>query len=849
MKQNFNLKEKKRKEDSNQGNIIKNSKISYKTLNLYDEKVYKNFKDIRTKKEDLTAIWNKSCPPKKKENKNSQSESEEEKEDQEESDSSRETDFKIKKANKENKIIIDSDDSSQSKKNHRKKKKSIDNIKQYKLEPEEKFKTIKKPIKSIKNFGTDMKPNDKQDKIYNKIQGSSESESNSGSQSSNKDDKNSSNSSLSNKNKNEKKKKVYSSSSRSSYSEDSNDNEISEKEINIIIPEEQIEIKDKEKEIPKSLNEDKKFLKDKKENEDNQKTEIILKEISENLKDCKGQLEKEIEEIKKHKDFFTERNFILTDLSSKRMAQIIHYIKSGNPVLLEGDTGTAKTRTSVIACEYLMEYDDKYKEINKKDKKCKKNVNYIKFNLSADTKIDNLMNKYVGDNKSVSGIKIEKGSFLKAFIEGKILILDEINLASKEVLDCIGQALDSKVLSTELTGEGLQTKLMNENFALIATQNPLKGSFLNKRQNLGYAFFSRFQKVNCEKFNEDELFEIAKGLAKKENIEINDDILKDIIKFHMEWEKICSKDSEDIFCFTIREIETVLNALKDKNISPYSIIMNTYAARYPKKEKEKIKSLINKYINLKKKENEKENPLPKSLICFKNDNLIQAINSTLFSLNNHRHVIIVGEEGSGITQIARWSAEIFSHKYSEKEYNNKNEPFLCICSKKLQCEDLIGITMPNIPNKYDSDASETDAKESDKNNNEILKFKEGFLVKAIKNGRCAIFDQINEAPSTVYERLNGLLDKKYNDEDNTFPIPEYSEKTNPKINRNFRIICTCNHSKLKNISPAFLSRFDIIYLENQLDNIKEYKNLVDKIFQKLENFEKDEREKKKRKRK
>ena len=218
-----------------------------------------------------------------------------------------------------------------------------------------------------------------------------------------------------------KKKKVYSSSTRSSYSEDSNDNEISEKEINIIIPEEQIEIKDKEKEIPKSLNEDKKFLKDKKENEDNQKTEIILKEISENLKDCKGQLEKEIEEIKKHKDFFTERNFILTDLSSKRMAQIIHYIKSGNPVLLEGDTGTAKTRTSVIACEYLMEYDDKYKEINKKDKKCKKNVNYIKFNLSADTKIDNLMNKYVGDNKSVSGIKIEMGAFYKSFKRGKIL--------------------------------------------------------------------------------------------------------------------------------------------------------------------------------------------------------------------------------------------------------------------------------------------------------------------------------------------------------------------------------------------------------------------------------------------
>ena len=73
-------------------------------------------------------------------------------------------------------------------------------------------------------------------------------------------------------------------------------------------------------------------------------------------------------------------------------------------------------------------------------------------------------------------------------------------------------------------------------------------------------------------------------------------------------------------------------------------------------------------------------------------------------------------------------------------------------------------------------------------------------MKAIKKGRCVIFDQINEAPSTVYERLNGLnglLDKKYNDEDNTFPIPEYSEKANPKIKKNFRIICTCNSTKLK----------------------------------------------------
>ena len=457
------------------------------------------------------------------------------------------------------------------------------------------------------------------------------------------------------------------------------------------------------------------------------------------------------------------------------------------------------------------------------------------------------MNKYVGDNKSVSGIKIEKGAFFKAFERGKILILDEINLASKEVLDCIGQALDNKILSTELTGKELKSYPMNKNFALIATQNPLKGSFLNKRQNLGYSFFSRFQKVNCEKFNKDELLRIAKGLAEKEQIKIDEKILENIIDFHMDWEKEISNDSDDIFYFTIREIETVLNALKDEKNSPYFVIINVYGARYQKNQKEKMKKILEKYPYLKDNNNE-EKKLPENFpICFKNENLIQAINSILFSLNNHRHIIIVGKESSGLTQIAQWSAEIFSKNNSKEK--SKKEPFLCICSKKLQCEDLIGITIPNISNNYQSDTSETDTNNDEKTLNQILKFKEGFLVKAIKKGNVAIFDQINEAPSTVYERLNGLLDKKYNDEDNIFPIPEYSEKINPKIHKNFRIICTCYSSKLKNISPAFLNRFDIIYLENQLENVDDYKDLINKLFEICENKEKKDREIKKKKNK
>ena len=771
--------------------------------------------------------------------------------------------------------MSDSDDDNKTSKSKR--RKNIDKKKLYKHEEDEKYNLNKNIVKNTKKFDTAITESNSKEENLNKInikESNSDSDSSDSSNIKKKKKKESSSdssssevqkkkiksdSSSSSSKPNKSVKKRVSSSSSHSNSRNSNDSDDKKKSNkkdkieslnNIIIKiKKPIEIKIKEKEKPISMNDDKKFLKEKKENEENQITDKLISNITENLKNCEGQLEKEMKEIRKNYKFFEDKNFILTDLSCRRMAEIIHYIKSGNPVLLEGPTGTAKTRTSVIACEYLMELSykknnnseegNKNENLNEKEKEknSKKKCNYIKFNLSAETKIDNLMNKYVGDNKSISGIKIEGGAFYKAFTKGKILILDEINLASKEVLDCIGQALDNRVLSTELTGKQLKKYDMDQKFALIATQNPLKGSFINKRQNLGYAFFSRFQKVNCDKFTENELFEIAKGLAKKEKINVGEDILKNIIKFHIEWEKESSKDIDDIFCFTIREIETVLNALKDKNNSLYSIIMNVYGARYRNNEKEKIIKILNQeqYENLKEKEIKKQE-LPKNFPkCFVNDNLTHAVNSALFSLNNGRHVIFVGEEGSGITQVARWTAEFFSQK----------NPYLCICSKKLQCEDLIGITVPNFSNKFENEtsASETEGAGKEKEKlNEILKFKEGFLIKAIKRGRSIIFDQINEAPSTVYERLNGLLDKKYNDEDNTFPVPEYSEKTIFKIKKNFRIICTCNNSKLKNISPAFLSRFDIVYLEDQLDKIQDFNDLVKKILLRFKELEIYERE-------
>ena len=405
------------------------------------------------------------------------------------------------------------------------------------------------------------------------------------------------------------------------------------------------------------------FLKDNQKSEKRISTERFILEVEQKILDEIDILEENKKKLKESEDFFNNLGYVLTDKSCERMAMLIHYILSGIPVLLEGPTGTSKTRTTLIACEYIS-------KIIKKDSKDDNN-SLLRFNLSAETKIDDLLVKFTGDNESASGLKVEEGQFFKAFTKGYKILLDEINLAPREVLECIQQALDSKILSVESSGKILKKYEMHKNFGIIATQNPNKGAFANKRQELGIGFLSRFQKINFPNFTKEELIDIAKGLAKQNNYEGNDDILTDIVRFHMDWQEE-SNLVDDVQCFTIREIEGVIRALAEKK-NLYDTIMTVYGARYPKKIKEKLKLKLKEYDTLK-------NCKPSSLSlpkefphCFPNNNLCETVSSVLFSLNNERHAIIVGEDESGITQVAKWCAKCFNDMKKKMKKKKENE--------------------------------------------------------------------------------------------------------------------------------------------------------------------------------
>ena len=74
----------------------------------------------------------------------------------------------------------------------------------------------------------------------------------------------------------------------------------------------------------------------------------------------------------------------------------------GIPVFLEGNTGTAKTRIALVAANY----------INKFMRKDSKNKRLIRFNLSEEIRIDDMLAKFVSDNKSITGLNLKEGPFV-----------------------------------------------------------------------------------------------------------------------------------------------------------------------------------------------------------------------------------------------------------------------------------------------------------------------------------------------------------------------------------------------------------------------------------------------------
>ena len=267
-------------------------------------------------------------------------------------------------------------------------------------------------------------------------------------------------------------------------------------------------------------------------------------------------------------------NFVLTEEADNRLQKIKNFFDAKLPIILEGHTGTSKTKTIQVLCRIL-------------------NKDLIRFNLSNETTIEDLIGRLdSGGNDSWSSFEFVPGPFAKAFDKGYVLLLDELNLGPNSVLQCMETALDTGEIRQDIPGYGTVSIKKNNNFIIVATQNPKIEGFINQRDELSQKFISRFNVVEFPPFEIDELKIIAKGIAEKNNYK-KPEIVKEISDLHYQWvyKENDSKSSQQ--CFTVRDINATIKAISEGQ-EPGDVVNCFYGSRYKGKEllKKNIKTFI-----------------------------------------------------------------------------------------------------------------------------------------------------------------------------------------------------------------------------------------------------------------
>lgn len=520
--------------------------------------------------------------------------------------------------------------------------------------------------------------------------------------------------------------------------------------------------------------------------------ELSTKENEKKLKRLFNEAMKDYEKSKKI------GYFIPTDEAISRLYQLESNLLAKNHVLLEGPTGSSKTNTVQIYCI-----------IN--------DLELVQFNMSGETNEEDLKGRILSDKNSFSGFKFKKGHFADAFINGKILLLDEINLANQGILNFIANALDSRMLvieQEENEADGSHTFPMHENFRLVATQNPNDISYITKREDLPEKLLQLFNIINFPSLTKEEIKEISKQIAKKNNYK-NETVINEIANIHSyliesEMEKKSYKS------FTIRDINSIIKSIS-KNENPNTVIdalMCFYGMRFEKEERKNFFDLLKNNNNLPQETSVYKFPENIYKNFFPSKSFEQVDKYAQIAFENGKHILFTGREGVGITSIAK----LISNRYSR----NKNKGFTFVFTEETTLGDLIGRFVPASSNNSE---------------NNVIKWENGPLTDAIINGYSGLFLNIDLVEPKIIERINCLLDEKEKEYDNTFQITENPNLNKIAINTNFRFYCTCPFDKLDSISDAFLNRLTIIMIDDQLEEMNEddYKKLV-KVLMEQENL-------------
>ena len=519
-------------------------------------------------------------------------------------------------------------------------------------------------------------------------------------------------------------------------------------------------------------------------------------------------------------DVKEQPQYIVTPFVGRNLLNLVRATSARKyPVLLQGPTSSGKT--SMV--EYLASISGN---------KC------VRINNHEHTDLQEYLGSYVSEESG--RIVYREGVLVHALRQGYWVILDELNLASSDILEALNRLLDDN--RELLIPETQEVVRPHENFMLFATQNP--PGLYGGRKALSRAFRNRFLELHFSDIPEQELETIL-----RERTQIAPSFCSKIVSVYKKLAIL--RQSERLFeqeqsFVTLRDLFRWANrkAENREELAIHGFMILGERVRNIE-ERLTVKRVIQDVIKTKVDEERLYNV--SSAVQASSTFVWTASMCRLFvlvteAMRRNEPILLIGETGTGKTAVCQAIAQsMYTRLHTLNAHQNTETGDLIGAQRPIrnrsQLEDLLYRDMKTMFTHFlhRNDAafnrssmirvyqslsqSELDLLPFETRRrideyiskiNALFEWSNSNLVQAMMNGEHFLLDEISLADDAVLERLNSILEPS-----RTLFLAEKGGGEAVTAIQGFQFLATMNPSGdygKRELSPALRNRFTEIWV-------------------------------------